>query len=408
MNSVFSEKIGTYFNKLSVGPPSYDKSGKLNNLVAYPLFPSFLSNTPPKIITLGEAIQNGLDVVDTGIISRVQVHNNHEVSILATESEILLGKTQERSIQFSCILPPRKKTSIAVSCVEEGRPTIPHEKFTAGGACPWPIRSFKNEQLARNGEPIQFWVWERIRKYLLDTKTESSTNSLYDSVKKQKKDLIPLSRSYPINEGQVGVVFSVGSSLYVESFSDPELFADSYKKILFSALTEALSLPSNQVVGPSAIHNLFDRLNKATTNTRILNNSKKHPGRTIAFGEPFLYGQALIVDKELVHLSGHQRCLGKSKAFSILKSELDAAQTRWEKSPPVFLGKILSTSRKRKSRYNVFKKKLKQSKSIKNKYQKESTNHSGQYPTSKSEWDIRPFSKSILKLFIRIFYCDRD
>ncbi|MEE3234764.1 MAG: DUF6569 family protein [Candidatus Latescibacterota bacterium] len=408
MNSVLSDKIGAYLNNLSIGPPSYDKSGKLNNMVAYPLFPSFLSKTPPKIITLGEAINNGLDLVDTGIIGRVQARNDHKAPILAIESDILLGNTQERSIQFSCILPPRDKTSIAVSCVEEGRPTIQDENFTDHGACPWPIRSFKNEQLARNGEPIQFWVWERIRKYLNDTKTESSTNSLYDSLKKQKKDLISLSPAYPIHEGQVGVVFSVGSSLYVESFSDPELFEDSYKKTLYSALTEALSHPSDQIVGPNAIYSLFDRINKVTKNTNILKSSRKHTGQTIAFGEPFLSGQALIADKELVHLSGHQRCLGKNKTFYKLKSELDSAQSRWETSPPAFLSEIRTTYRKRLSRYKVFKKKLNESSYLKKKIQKKSNIHSSQYSSYKSGWDVRPFSKTILELFIRIFYYDRD
>ena len=201
MNSVFPKTITAYFDNLVVGPPFYNKTGKLENMVAYPLFPTLLSENPTKIITLDEALNNGLDLIDTGIISQVNARNNLPAPILVTESKIILGDTQERSVQFSCILPARDTTSVAVTCVEEGQPSIPRVNFTNYGACPWPIRSFKNEQLARNGEPNQFWVWERIRKYLNDTATKSTTHSLSASLKKQTKDLKSLSNSYPINEG---------------------------------------------------------------------------------------------------------------------------------------------------------------------------------------------------------------
>ena len=408
MNSVFSDKISTYFDTLCIGPPSYTKNRTLNNVVAYPLLPSFLAKNSSKIITLGEAIANGLEIVDTGIINRIQVHNHSNAYVLAKESEILLGETQERSIQFSCILPPFKKTSIAVSCVEEGRPAIPNKIFTDHGECPWPIRSFKNEQLARNGEPIQFWVWERIRKYLKDTKTESSTHSLYNSIKKHKQKLISLSSSYPINQGQVGVVFNVGNSLYIESFSDPELFAESYKEILYSALSEALFLPSDHIIDPNNIPNLFERIKQITKNASTLNNSRKHVGQTITFGEPFLSGQALFNEKGLVHLSGHQRCLGKNKKFTALLSELNSAQSRWEKSSPVFLSEIRSIYRNRKTCYDNFKKQLRRSSNLKNELQKKFNNHPKQHSSNTSKVKVRPFSKTMLELFVRIFRNNRD
>ncbi len=408
MNSIFSDKISTYFDTLCIGPPSYTKKGTLSNVVAYPLFPSFLAKNSSKIITLGEAMTNGLEIVDTGIINRIQVHNHNIASVLAKESEILLGETQERSIQYSCILPPFKKTSLTVSCVEEGRPAIPNQKFTDHGACPWPIRSFKNEQLARTGEPPQFWVWERIRKYLKDTKTESSTHSLYGFIKKYKQKLISLSSSYPINQGQVGVVFNVGHSLYIESFSDPELFAESYKETLFSALSEALFLPSDQIIDPNTISNLFERIKQISKNARTLNNSRKNVGQTITFGEPFLSGQALFNEKGLVHLSGHQRCLGKNKKFTALLSKLNSAQSRWEKSSPVFLSEVRSTYRNRKVCYDNFKKQLKRSSNLKTESQRNFNNYQKHDSSNLSKFKIRPFSKTILELFIRIFRNKRD
>ena len=408
MNSVFPKTITAYFDNLVVGPPFYNKTGKLENMVAYPLFPTLLSENPTKIITLDEALNNGLDLIDTGIISQVNARNDLPAPILVTESKIILGDTQERSVQFSCILPARDTTSVAVTCVEEGQPSIPRVNFTNYGACPWPIRSFKNEQLARNGEPNQFWIWERIRKYLNDTATKSTTHSLSASLKKQTKDLKSLSNSYPINEGQIGVIFSVGNNLYVEAFSDPELFSDSYEIILFSALTEALSLPSNETVRPDKIQHLFDRINNVMKNANILKNSVKHTGQTLAFREPFLSGQALFANNKLMHLSSHQRCFGKSKIFSKLESDLVSAQIRWKKSPPVFLHKIQSASRDRKSCYDIFKKKVKRSSGSKRTSLQKFNSQSGQHLKSQSEWNIHPFSTKIFKLFSRAFSDKHD
>ena len=408
MSSIISNKISTYFDTLCIGPPSYTKNGTLNNVVAYPLFPSFLAKKSSRIITLGEALANGLEIVDTGIINRIQAYNHNNASVLAKESEILLGETQERSIQFSCILPPFKKTSIAVSCVEEGRPAIPNQKFTDHGACPWTIRSFKNEQLARNGEPTQFWVWERIRKFLRDTKTESSTHSLYNSIKKYNQKLISLSSSYPISQGQVGVVFNVGNSLYIESFSDPEIFAESYKGTVYSALSEALFLPSDQIIDPNNLPILFERIKQITKNVSTLKNSRGHVGQTITFGEPFLSGQALFNEKGLVHLSGHQRCLGKNKKFTAILSELNSAQSRWEKSSPVFLSEIRSIYRNRKICYDNFKKQLRRSSNLKIESQKKFNNYPKQHSSNGTKFKIRPFSKTMLELFVHIFRNNRD
>ena len=96
-------------------------------MAVYPLFPSQLSPDPPEILTLTEALQRGMELQDTGVISRVHVDNPLPTAVLAGESELLMGQTQQRSIQFSCLLPAQKKSSLPVNCVEEGQPTVPQD-----------------------------------------------------------------------------------------------------------------------------------------------------------------------------------------------------------------------------------------------------------------------------------------
>ena len=89
-----------------------------------------------------------------------------------------MGQTQQRSIQFSCLLPAQKKSSLPVNCVEEGQPTVPQAAFTGADACPWPVRTFKIEQLAQSGEPQQYWVWEQVKTYLTEAGSNTPTRDI--------------------------------------------------------------------------------------------------------------------------------------------------------------------------------------------------------------------------------------
>ena len=115
-----------------IGPPLYERHGKLDTMAVYPLFPSQLSPDPPEILTLTEALQRGMELQDTGVISRVHVENPLPTAVLAGESELLMGQMQQRSIQFSCLLPAQKNplsgklcrrraTNRAAGCVYRSR-----------------------------------------------------------------------------------------------------------------------------------------------------------------------------------------------------------------------------------------------------------------------------------------------
>ena len=118
MSLNFSKSLSEYLEKIEVGPPLYDPKGNLQNLVIYPVFPCSLAPYPPEIITLSTALEKGLRLTDTGVVSRVHVDNPLPVSVLASESETLIGSTQQRSVQFSCLIDPMRKAALPVSCVE--------------------------------------------------------------------------------------------------------------------------------------------------------------------------------------------------------------------------------------------------------------------------------------------------
>ena len=359
MSLAFSKSLASHLDQLVLGPPMYERRGKLDNMIVYPLFPSSLPPDPPDMITLSEALDRGLRLNDTGVVSRIHVDNPLPTAILAGESEILMGETQQRSVQFSCLIPAQKKASLPVSCVEEGRATRSQVNFTATDACPWPVRSFKMEQLARSGEPSQYWVWDQVKTYLAEAGTTTATHDIHSVMDQHSFKLQSLNSAFPCQTGQVGAICAVGQNIYMELFGDPEIFEDRYEQILRSAMVEALVRPSDQVVPLEVVKLFMAQLVQVSQNSRLMNSrSLKDSGRSLAFSAQGLSGQALLADSRLVHLAAHQKCLGQSRSLASQRPDLDAAQNSWQNRRPLFMDDVEEAYKRRRQRYTAFKSKL--------------------------------------------------
>ncbi len=361
MSLSLSKSLGTHLDQLIVGPPQYERRGKLDNMIVYSLFPSSLSPDPTDIITLSEALSRGLTLQDTGVISRIHIDNPLPAAVLAGESELLMGETQQRSVQYSCLIPPQRKASLPVNCVEEGQPTIAYTTFTGADACPWPVRSFKIEQLAHSGEPQQYWVWDQVKTYLTEAGVDSLTHDIHAVLQQHSYKLQALSGAFPKQAGQVGAICAVGQNFYLELFSDPELFDDRYDQILRSAMVEALVRPSDQCLPQEAVPSFMSQIVQASLHSRMMSNrSLKDSGRALAFSHLGINGQVLIADNRLVHLVAHQKCLGRSKSLASLRPGLDEAQQTWNSRRPIFLDDVEATYHRRRQRYNTFKSRLRE------------------------------------------------
>ena len=199
MSGSLAKLLGNHLDTLVLGAPIFDAAGDLPNVVVYPLFPSSLSPDPPELITLSEGLRRGVRLNDTGIVSKVHVDNPLPATVLAGESELLMGSTQLRAMQFSCMIPARHRASLPVSCVEEGRPTEYQAEFDRSEACPWPVRSFKLGQLSRHGEPVQVGVWDKVRDYLSDAGVSSRTQGIHAVMDRCAPELAHLSLVFPRN-----------------------------------------------------------------------------------------------------------------------------------------------------------------------------------------------------------------
>ena len=401
MSTTFSKSLSEYLKNVVVAPPYYDMRGTLQNMVVYPILPLQLSADPPAMITLSEALDKGLRLTDTGVVSRVQVDNPLPTSILAGESEILIGATQLRSVQFSCLLAPQRKAALPVNCVEEGRATKYQAEFDRTDACPWPLRSYKMEQLARFGEPPQYWVWDRIKKYLSDTKTSSDTHDIHSVLDQNSNQLQTLRTAFPLQPGQVGTISTVGQSLFIELFGEPELLEDRYDNVLRSAMAQALAQPSADVVPPERIHLFLNRIIEACQKTKVLDNrSLKEGGRALAFNTLGISGQALVAKERLVHLVAHQQCIGHSRSLADLRPSLEAIKNDWEEQRPAYMDKLAGDYAHRRRRYNAFKSKLQPSTHSED---REKLAHFLPTTDTESAPQPQPLNPGLHQFFLRLF-----
>ena len=328
-------------------------------MVVYPLFPSELGPDPPDVISLSQGLRRGVRLRDTGLVSQVHVENPLPTSVLVGESEMLLGPTQRRATQFSCLVPPHRRASLAVNCVEAGQPTVYQAPFTDSEACPWFLRSFKMEQLARHGETHQHRIWERIDEYLKGAGTTSSSRDVGVVFSTFKGDLDSLAKRFPPQPSQVGAICAVGHDLFLEVYDAPELLEDQYDRLLRSALVEAIAHPGREVVPSARVHELPTQLIEASLHSKVMQSrSLRDSGRAQVFATGGLSGSALTDGAQLLHLAAHQRCWGMGRPFSEQVDELERARSLWYDDNGAMLTQLERQYAQRRRRYQTFKSSL--------------------------------------------------
>ena len=400
MSFSLSKFLDDYFSNIVVGPPQFDRSDRISNMVVYPLFPSMLDPHPSLFITLSEAMRRGLNLHDTGLVNRVHVDNPLPASVLAGESDVLLGPTQLRSLQYSCLVPPYCRASLPVNCIEEGQPTEYQAKFSQASTCPWYLRSFKMEHLARKGEIPQYEVWEKIKSYLNMAGTVSKTHDLHEVLNETAFKMQSLEDAFPHQPGQIGIISSVGHDLFVELYSDPEILEDRYASVLRSALLDAVTQPGSNVLPPSRAQTVLVDIIKASKNNLVLQNkSLKSTGRSLAFTGNNITGTTLLSGDTLVHLSAHQRCWGQDKLFESVSEELHDANDAWSANNENFLRNLAADYSNRRTRYNDFKSQLNSD---------SRPNFESHFPTTEEDKDypsarLKPLSPQLHEFFLDLF-----
>ncbi len=329
-------------------------------MVVYPIYPTQLGPDPPDMVTLTQGLRKGVRLNDTGMVSQVHVKNPLDTTVLVGESDVLIGPTQLRSVQFSCLVPPHRRASLPVSCVEAGQPTVYQAEFTDADACPWYVRSFKTEQLAKHGEPHQHRLWDNIRSYLNGAGAVSKTHDVRAVFGQYGADVNGLSDVFPPRPGQVGVISAVGQDLFLELFGDPEIFEDRYDQVLKSALVEAVAHPTAVVTPTDHAQGMLGDLVLASKDSKVVQSRSLQfdSGRSLVFSSGGISGSALLSGGRPVHPSAHKRCWGYGRPFDEQVGVLETGQTAWAAEQGSFVDRLERDYSQRRRRYKAFKESL--------------------------------------------------
>ncbi len=181
-------------------------------------------------LTLAEALARGecsvQEVSDSGRVPELHVINKGSLPVLIVDGEQLLGAKQNRIVNLSIMVAPKSKTTIPVTCVEQGRwSTRPGVFRTSDHMMHQTARATKMRQVSqqlRMEQPPradQGAVWDDISQKAQRMGVSSDTDAMEDIYADRSNRLDRfVDRCTPV-EHQVGAVFTLdGHECGVELF----------------------------------------------------------------------------------------------------------------------------------------------------------------------------------------------
>ncbi len=286
-----------------------------------------------------EAIGRGLlevtEVSDSGTVPELLAINRGEAPVLLVDGEELRGAKQNRILNTSVLLEPTSETRIPVSCVEQGRWSHVSRSFSPGHHAPSSLRKMKSrhvhDNLRRKGRPEsdQGAVWDCVADQLSDGCVGSPTQAMSDAMESRRETLADYRRALPCPEGACGVVAAGrGRFMALDAFDSAETMA-----VVWDRLVESYAVDAETTSRPRRRMHMseFGQRAKARNHDDTKDDGPPPPGaftenaammvletlaeqhaqgfdsvglgQDLRFESDGLYGQALEVEGNLLHLS---------------------------------------------------------------------------------------------------------
>ena len=215
------------------------------------------------------------EVNDSGSVNNLFVINHSEYFVFFMDGDILSGAKQNRVLNTSVLLMPQTKTTIPVSCVEQGRWRYKSDKFDSTDyIAPTYLRSkkasFIKESLKNRNDYTsdQSEVWNDVRSYSNDLNVRSSTSNLSDVYDKKKKDFESFIKDFKLDENANGIAFFINNKLLnIDLFGRKDIYSEYFSKLLKGVAMEAyrLNQTGNTLKEDEAVYKTLSFLDKFET-----------------------------------------------------------------------------------------------------------------------------------------------
>lgn len=292
--------------------------GEVQEYKSMSVFPLFNCGDDSLYITLKEAMDSDLltvtEIDESGSVPELKVINRANVPVLLLDGEELMGAKQNRVLNTTILLKPNSETVIPVSCTEQGRWSYNSLKFRdSGNVASYRVRRSKsasvNESLQKQGEfrSDQRMVWNEIDNMAQDAGVSSRTRAMQDVYKTREEDLEKYHRSFPITDGQKGILVMInGKVMGLDIISSEIAYYILHRKLLKSYALEAI-LQEGEVKGG------FNGLDKARSFLDEIRLSMGEKHKSVGYGwdhrleGPSVVGSSLTYQDQVIHTAFFNR-----------------------------------------------------------------------------------------------------
>ena len=212
------------------------------------------------------------EVSEGGSVPTLVVNNQTESLVLFLEGEELRGAKQNRVLNTSVLVAARAKTTIPVSCVEQGRWRYTSRSFGHGGSHSSPKlrhvlkKSVSDSALGGQGHGSdQGAVWKEVSRQMGSLGAESATGAMSDTYEAYRGRLAEFAGRLQYPEGATGLAVAVGGTVVsVDLFDKPLTCRKVWDRLLTGVVLDALEAgPGGAEVGKDQVQGSLARLRGA-------------------------------------------------------------------------------------------------------------------------------------------------
>jgi hypothetical protein len=259
----------TTFPEVRVGEPIRNEA-----LVVFPLYST--GDGGVEYLLSDEAIRAGSvtveEISEGGSVPNLLVNNAGDARVLFLEGEELRGAKQNRVLNTSVLVAAHSKTTIPVSCVEQGRWRYRSRHFSSEGShSSSKLRRHLKESVTfslksgRGHTSDQGAVWREVGRQMHALGTSSETAAMSDTYARYEERQREFKERLKYVEGATGVAVAVGAQVVaVDVFDKPETCRKVWDRLLTGVVMDALeSAPAEQVARAADVEGLLKQLRES-------------------------------------------------------------------------------------------------------------------------------------------------
>ena len=254
------------------------------------------------ILTLKKGLELNLVAVnecEKSTVNTLIVVNKAVTPLLLIDGEEVVGGDQNRLVNSTILIAPRKASEIPVSCTERGRWAYKSEFKQSDYLAAFNTRRVKSHAMHEDRSP-QHDIWTSIDELEMRHDFSSPTSSMNENYENKKVNLNEILHSFEIVDGQNGVLIMINGEIKgFELFLNPEIYKEFHEKVLKSYLIDAEVKTTTFTINIDAAKQVIDD----AMNSSFEPKQSKGLENAYGFENSQGIGDIYIYENEIIHWS---------------------------------------------------------------------------------------------------------